>query len=102
MMKFLGQIKYVDLYVFSPFDYKLVLIARLFLPGTILRRVRSHVHCINSCSTPTCKTNSDRRSQRLAKTVTIEYDELMGLPFLDAVCRETLRVFPPVPTLQRV
>lgn len=32
----------------------------------------------------------------------IEYDELMGLPFLDAVCRETLRVFPPVPTLQRV
>ncbi|KLO16320.1 cytochrome P450 [Schizopora paradoxa] len=32
----------------------------------------------------------------------IGYDVLMGLPFLDAVCRETLRLFPPVPTVQRV
>jgi len=29
------------------------------------------------------------------------YDDLMGLPFLDAVCRETLRVFPPIPTVLR-
>lgn len=70
----LGQIKFVDLCVF----YKLVLIARLFLPGTILRRVRSHVHCINSCFTPTCKTNSDKRSRRLARTVTSNTMSLWG------------------------
>ncbi|RDB25854.1 Docosahexaenoic acid omega-hydroxylase CYP4F3 [Hypsizygus marmoreus] len=32
----------------------------------------------------------------------IPYDELVALPFLDAVCRETLRLYPPVPTVSRV
>ncbi|KAI5123104.1 hypothetical protein M0805_001460 [Coniferiporia weirii] len=32
----------------------------------------------------------------------LNYDTLMGLPYLDAVCRETLRVFPPVPQLNRI
>lgn len=31
----------------------------------------------------------------------LDYDTLMTLPYLDAVCRETLRVFPPVPQLSR-
>ncbi|KAI5121967.1 hypothetical protein M0805_002037 [Coniferiporia weirii] len=31
----------------------------------------------------------------------LAYDVLMGLPYLDAVCRETLRVFPPAPLLPR-
>ncbi|EJC98472.1 cytochrome P450 [Fomitiporia mediterranea MF3/22] len=31
----------------------------------------------------------------------LEYDVLMSLPCLDAVCRETLRLFPPVPQLNR-
>ncbi|KAH8114788.1 cytochrome P450 [Phellopilus nigrolimitatus] len=31
----------------------------------------------------------------------LEYDALMTLSYLDAVCRETLRVFPPVPQLNR-
>ncbi|TEB39431.1 cytochrome P450 [Coprinellus micaceus] len=31
----------------------------------------------------------------------LEYDELESLPYLDAVCRETLRVHPPVHTLMR-
>ena len=31
----------------------------------------------------------------------LEYDILMGLPYLDAVCRETMRLFPPVPQLNR-
>ena len=29
------------------------------------------------------------------------YDQLMELPYLDAVCRETLRCFPPVVSLSR-
>ncbi|GJE97230.1 cytochrome P450 [Phanerochaete sordida] len=32
----------------------------------------------------------------------LEYDALVALPFLDAVCRETLRLFPPVPWVSRV
>ena len=32
----------------------------------------------------------------------LEYDTLMSLPYLDAVCRETLRLYPPVSQLQRV
>lgn len=31
----------------------------------------------------------------------LDYDDLMRLPFLDAVCRETLRVYPPVSTVVR-
>lgn len=31
----------------------------------------------------------------------LDYDALMGLPFLDAVCRETLRVFPPLSSISR-
>ncbi|KAI0056945.1 cytochrome P450 [Artomyces pyxidatus] len=30
------------------------------------------------------------------------YDELIELPYLDAVCRETLRVFPPLPVVSRI
>ncbi|KAI0355161.1 cytochrome P450 [Trametes cingulata] len=32
----------------------------------------------------------------------LDYDEVMELPYLDAVCRETLRRFPPVSSLMRV
>ena len=31
----------------------------------------------------------------------LDYDILMGLPYLDAVCRETLRVYPPVASVSR-
>ncbi|KAG5634329.1 hypothetical protein H0H81_002377 [Sphagnurus paluster] len=31
----------------------------------------------------------------------IPHDELMALPFLDAICRETLRLYPPAPVLAR-
>jgi len=31
----------------------------------------------------------------------LEYDELVALPYLEAVCRETLRIYPPVSYVQR-
>ncbi|KAI0060167.1 cytochrome P450 [Artomyces pyxidatus] len=31
----------------------------------------------------------------------LDYDGLVGLPYLDAICRETLRLFPPVPVITR-
>ncbi|KAL0947926.1 hypothetical protein HGRIS_010557 [Hohenbuehelia grisea] len=31
----------------------------------------------------------------------IPYNELVALPWLDAVCRETLRMYPPIPTITR-
>lgn len=31
----------------------------------------------------------------------LDYDTLMNLPYLDAICRETLRVYPPVSHLNR-
>lgn len=31
----------------------------------------------------------------------LDYDTLMGLPYLDSVCRETLRVYPPAPMVSR-
>jgi len=31
----------------------------------------------------------------------IPYDELVSLPYMDAICRETLRLYPPVPYLYR-
>ncbi|KAF8896617.1 cytochrome P450 [Infundibulicybe gibba] len=32
----------------------------------------------------------------------LDYDELVSLPYLDAICRETLRLYPPVPTVKRI
>ncbi|KAI0373128.1 cytochrome P450 [Pilatotrama ljubarskyi] len=42
------------------------------------------------------------RDDGTGKLRDLEYDEVMELPYLDAVCRETLRRFPPVSSLMRV
>ena len=40
-------------------------------------------------------------SDARAQSGDLDYDTLMNLPYLDAVVRETLRVFPPIPVLLR-
>ena len=50
------------------------------------------------------------RQTRLREEVTaareergdLDYDSLMSLPLLDAVCRETLRLFPPLSSIGRM
>ncbi|KAH9846398.1 cytochrome P450 [Lenzites betulinus] len=42
------------------------------------------------------------RDDGTGKLRDLDYDEVMELPYLDAVCRETLRVYPPVSALMRV
>ena len=41
-------------------------------------------------------------SQARADNGDLDYDTLMNLPYLDAVCREMMRLYPPVPVLDRV
>ncbi|KAI0628763.1 cytochrome P450 [Trametes polyzona] len=41
------------------------------------------------------------RDDGSGKLKALDYDEVMSLPYLDAVCRETLRVSPPVPIALR-
>ncbi|KIK69207.1 hypothetical protein GYMLUDRAFT_35277 [Collybiopsis luxurians FD-317 M1] len=41
----------------------------------------------------------DARKERQGRKLT--YDELVSLPYLDAVCRETLRLYPPVSSMFR-
>jgi len=42
-----------------------------------------------------------REAHRKCGRDRLDYDQLMSLPYLDAVCRETLRLYPPVPTVMR-
>ncbi|KAF8150033.1 cytochrome P450 [Crassisporium funariophilum] len=52
--------------------------------------------------------SNPEKQDRLREEVTearkdgdLDFDKLMALPYLDAVCRETLRLYPPVTYLQR-
>ena len=42
------------------------------------------------------------RDDGTGKLRDLDYDEVMELPFLDAVCRETLRLYAPARFLQRL
>ncbi|KAF9532497.1 cytochrome P450 [Crepidotus variabilis] len=47
------------------------------------------------------KLRSELRETMSGKDV-LSYDELAGLNYLDAVCRELLRLYPPIPTMARI
>ena len=48
------------------------------------------------------KLRDEVRRARAGNGGEIDHDTLLALPYLDAVIRETLRVFPPAPMLDRV
>ena len=48
------------------------------------------------------KLRSELQTATAGGTADLDYDGLMNLPYLDAVCRETLRVYAPVGTTGRV
>lgn len=47
------------------------------------------------------KTDCEEIQQAMAKLGELDYDALANLPYLDAVCRETLRLYPPVTMVAR-
>ncbi|TFK82599.1 cytochrome P450 [Polyporus arcularius HHB13444] len=61
----------------------------LALHPSVQERLRAEIREARGCSGP-----HDEGSD-------ISYDELVKLPYLDAICRETLRLYPPVPALIR-
>ena len=48
------------------------------------------------------KLRTEVRKAREENHGDLDYETLMALPYLDAVVRETMRVFPPAPMLDRV
>ena len=48
------------------------------------------------------KLRNELQTATAGGTADLDYDGLMNLPYLDAVCRETLRVYAPVSTTGRV
>ncbi|THH08672.1 hypothetical protein EW145_g2548 [Phellinidium pouzarii] len=62
----------------------------------------SHIfHCLSENQQEQEKLRSEIVTSGIVDRDQVVYDELMALPYLDAVCRETLRVHPPVNFMAR-
>ena len=60
------------------------------------------LHLLAQNSSVQDKLRSELQTATAGGTADLDYDGLMNLPYLDAVCRETLRVYAPVSTTGRV
>ena len=80
--------RYTSTFIFAGHDTSAVAISKAFYQLTLNPDVQDRLR----------KEVSEARLQH----GDLDYDTLMGLPYLDAVVRETLRVYPPASILIRV
>ena len=64
-------------------------------------KLRDEVQRASASKRSEGRVNSDEDDEDEASEGQLNYDQLMNLPFLDAVVRETLRLYPPAPTVLR-
>ena len=94
--------------MFTNVFHRLLLLKRGILNSTLIfaghdtstAAISRIVHQLTLCPEVQDKLRAEIVDAR-AQGGDLDYDTLMGLPYIDAVVRESLRVFPPAPTLER-